>query len=87
MPGDGGGEHTGDLTAAGKHHHAAHDLVQTVHGGDIVVLSLCPVMLAQQRRHTPALFAVLGQHARRLEADDQMGILVQNGQIRHNAFS
>ena len=57
--GHGGGQLSGDLLAAGEYHHAAGDAIQPVYGGDIVLFSLRPVMLPQQRRHTGGFGIVL----------------------------
>ena len=74
----GGGELACHLPAAGEQHDAAHDLVQPVDGGDVVGLSLCPVVLPQQGGHADALLAVLREDANRLDAEDEIGVLVQD---------
>ena len=83
----GGGELAGDLPAAGEQHNAAHQPVQPVDGGDIVVLPRCPVVLPQKGGHTGTGVAVLGQHAHGLDAQHKVGVLVENTDRLHGRIS
>ena len=75
----GGGELAGDLPAAGEQHDAAHRLIETVDGGDVIVLTQGAVMLPQQGGHTGgSVGAVLGQNTHGLDAEDKEFVLVQD---------
>ena len=83
----GGGELSGDVPAAGEQHNAAHQPVQPVDGGDIVVLPRCAVVLPQKGGHTGTGVAVLGQHAHGLDAQHKVGVLVENTDRLHGRIS
>ena len=72
----GGGELAGDIPAAGEQHDAAHRLIETVDGGDVIILTQGAVMLPQQGGHTGGGVAVLGQNTHGLDAEDEEFVLV-----------
>ena len=83
MGGHGGGQLSGHVPAAGEHHHAAHNPVQPVDGGDVVLFPAALIVRPQQRRHTGAVGAVLRQHAHRLHRHHEILVLIENGHGRH----
>ena len=83
----GGGELAGDIPAAGEQHDAAHRLIETVDGGDIVVLAQGAVVPPQQGGHTGGSVTVLGQYTHGLDAEDEEFVLVQDTQVFHGLVS
>ena len=64
-------------------HHAADLAVEPVDGEDLLALPERAVVLAQQLRHAARRAVVLRENACGLDADDEMRVVIENGECFH----
>ena len=81
--GDKAGELSRDGRAARVDHHAADLAVEPVDGEDLLALPERAVVLAQQLRHAARRAVVLRENARGLDADDEVRVVIENGECFH----